>query len=124
MMADDLRWMTYDEAAKALNIKADSVRRRAASKKWPRRQGNDGLARVGLPAEIIPDATPVPTPAITPDHIMIRMELAEAQADVRHLTKQLEEMRQDRDRWHDLAEKLSEPRPGIFERIAGAFRRS
>jgi hypothetical protein len=124
IMADDggYKYMTYDEAAKLLRVKPDSVRRRAASKKWPKRQGNDRLARVGIPVDIIPDDTPAFIPAPTPDDTGLREELAEARAKAHHLTIQLEEVRQDRDRWHEMAEKLSAPRPGIIERIISGFR--
>ena len=55
----DVVWLTYDEAAQRIGIKADSVRRRAAAKKWPRRIGNDKLARIGAPRMIIPVGAPV-----------------------------------------------------------------
>lgn len=42
-------WMTYDEAAKALGIKKASVQRRAALRKWPKRQGNGRKVQVGIP---------------------------------------------------------------------------
>lgn len=57
----DVVWLTYDEASQRIGIKADSVRRRAAAKKWPRRIGNDKLARIGVPRMIIPVGTPVGT---------------------------------------------------------------
>lgn len=118
------QWLTYAEAAAALGIKADSVRRRATARKWPRRQGNDGLARVLLPIGIVPDRppddTPAPGPAVTPDLALVeRAARAEAKADA--LTVQLADLRSDRDRWRDLAEKLTQdslkPRPGILSRI-------
>jgi hypothetical protein len=61
MMTDttDTRWLTYDELAAALGITPDSARRLVARKKWPRMQGNDGRARIGVPAERIPDSPPV-----------------------------------------------------------------
>jgi hypothetical protein len=63
----DTRWMTYDELATALSIAPDSARRLVARKKWPRKAGNDGRARIGIPAERIPDKLPAVTPGITPD---------------------------------------------------------
>jgi peptidoglycan hydrolase CwlO-like protein len=55
--------MTYDEMAEALGITPDSARRLAArNKHWPRRPGNDGRTRVGVPADRIPDKPPVSTP--------------------------------------------------------------
>ena len=72
----------------------------------------------GIPVEIIPDDTPVPIP----DDTGLRKELAEARAMAHHLTMQLEEVRQDRYRWHEMAEKLSALRPSIIERIVSGFR--
>lgn len=86
----DVVWLTYDEAAQRIGIKADSVRRRAAAKKWPRRIGNDKLARIGIPRTVIPASTPVGTgdnpspirtypdlPADTPE-TLARLAVAEA----------------------------------------------
>jgi hypothetical protein len=63
----DIRWLTYDELAAALGITPDSARRLVARKKWPRRAGNDGRARIGVPAERIPDKPPVSPPDISAD---------------------------------------------------------
>jgi hypothetical protein len=49
----DTKWLTYDEAAVSLRISPESVRRLAQRRKWPRRPGNDGKARLGVPAERI-----------------------------------------------------------------------
>lgn len=115
-MADDSehRYMTYDEAAKLLRIKPDSVRRRAASKRWPKRQGNDKKARVGIPIGIIPDDIPAPIPAVTPDDIGLREELAttkealaraEGQAEV--TAARIIDLAADRDAWRQQAERLA-----------------
>lgn len=119
-MSDEV-WMTYDEAAAALGIKADSVRRRAAARKWPRRTGNDRKARVGIPRDIIPDATPAPTPDVTPDDpeiIRIREELAEARTEVRLLREQISDLKEDRDAWRELSNR---PQPSLLERIRKSF---
>jgi hypothetical protein len=51
----DTVWLTYDELAAALRISPDSARRRAGrNKQWPRRPGNDGRVRIGIPAETLP----------------------------------------------------------------------
>src|SRR5215204_248901 len=47
----DIKWLTYDEAAVALRISPESVRRLAQRRKWSRRPGNDGKVRLGVPAE-------------------------------------------------------------------------
>lgn len=52
VITPDTRWMTYEEAAKLLGVKAESIRRRAQRDGWPRQQGNDGKARVGVPGDV------------------------------------------------------------------------
>ena len=42
-------WLTYAEAGRALEMQPGSVKRLSFRRKWPRRTGNDGLARVGVP---------------------------------------------------------------------------
>lgn len=115
-MSDTDQWLTYEEAAKLLGIKPDSVRRRATARKWPRRQGNDGLARVLVPSGIVPDhapdVTPGPGPEIAPDAALIeRAARAEARADA--LAAQLDDLRADRDAWRELA------RRPIWRRLLG-----
>lgn len=120
-------WLTYDEAAARLGIKPDSVRRRAAAKKWPKRQGNDGLARVRIDPDLIRTVTPAPTPAVIPDESgPLREELAASKAEIAGLQARLDDAKADRDAWRDRAERLddriaelSKPRPSIFERIFG-----
>ena len=120
--------MTYEDAAKLLRIKPDSVRRRAASRRWPKQRGNDRKARVGIPVDIIPDGTP----AIIPDEVALREELAttkqalarmEGQAEA--TTARLIDLVADRDAWKAQAERLaSEPRPvapvSLWSRIFGS----
>lgn len=129
-MADvsaDGEWLTYADAAIRLGIKIDSVKRRAAARKWPRRQGNDGRARVRIPSDAIPDATPAPSPAPTPEvapddgGIVARLAVAEAR---------LSDALAERDRWREMAEALrrdlaaersgaSRPTIGFFGRLFG-----
>lgn len=115
----DLVWLTYDEAAGRLGIQADSVRRRAASRKWPRRRGNDGFARVGIPRSIIPDATPELTPDNPDNSGRLREDLATAKAEIEGLEARLVDTQAERDRLAVLLERALEPRPGILSRIFG-----
>ena len=141
---DEHRFMTYDEAAALLRIKPDSVRRRAASKRWPKRRGNDRKARVGIPVSIIPDDTPAPipddtpapipdaTPAITTDEVNLRAELAAAKEALARAEGQAEvtaarliDLAADRDAWRSQAERLAlETRPvvpvSLWTRIFGS----
>ncbi|WP_267168820.1 hypothetical protein [Sulfitobacter sp. F26169L] len=132
-MADDTghRFMTYEDAAKLLRIKPDSVRRRAASRHWPKRQGNDRKARVGIPTSIIPDGIPALTPDTIPYEHALREELAttkqalarmEGQAEA--TTARLIDLAADRDAWKAQAERLaSDLRPvvpaSLWSRIFG-----
>ena len=125
----EIIWMTYREAGDRLGIKTDSVRRRAASRKWQRRPGNDGKARVGIPADVIPDNTPAPIPDNSPDISpdIISTDLANARADVARLEgltdglrQQIEELQTDRDRWHAVA---TAPRLSWIDRLRGAVSR-
>jgi hypothetical protein len=43
-------WMTYAELAASRGITRRSAERLAQRHRWPRRPGNDGTARVGVPA--------------------------------------------------------------------------
>lgn len=125
-MSDDLKWLTYDEAAELLGIKADSVRRRAAARKWPRRVGNDRKSRVGIPPDVIPERIHETTPN-NPDYpdtspqADLSADLAAARAKIEGLEARLADTQADRDAWRQQAERLaSEARPiGIIERIFG-----
>ena len=85
-------FMTYDDAAKRLGIKSDSVRS-AAARKWQKNR-NDGLARVGVPIFIIPD-TPCPHPWAIPDvSDDVRVELASVKAEMIGLRDRLADTKQ------------------------------
>lgn len=103
-------WLTYAEASERLGIKPESVKRRARSRKWPRRVGNDGAARVLVPSERLEDTrtegredAPAPVP---PDATTLERAIrAESRADAAEAM--LKEARDDRDRWREMAERLS-----------------
>jgi len=116
-------FLTYEEAAERLNIKPDSVRRRARLKKWPRREGNDGRTRVGIPADLIsPDNPPGPPPGPSPD-----TRVAELEVEVRMLREIIDDLRTDKDRARADAEAQREMlraaldhmknRPSIWARL-------
>src|SRR3712207_1464791 len=64
MNDEDIRWLSYDELARVLRIAPDSARRLVARRKWPRKPGNDGRARIGVPTERLPPHSP---PDVTSD---------------------------------------------------------
>jgi hypothetical protein len=49
-------WLSYGELAERLGIKPGSAKRRALERRWPRRPGNDGRARVAVPVEVLAEA--------------------------------------------------------------------
>lgn len=111
----DPEFMTYDQAAQRLGIKPESVKRRARARKWPRRIGNDGLALVGIPPDVLgPDHPPGPPPGLPPDDGKEKLEVRLAVAEAR-----LADVTADRDRLAALLEKALEPRPGIISRLLG-----
>lgn len=117
--------MTYDELAAALGIAPDSARRLVARKKWSRRPGNDGKARISVPADalpdVIPDVAPVIRPDVTPDALQVlarhierleaelalmraeRDKASELSLQLAALTATLEAVGAERDRWHAMA---------------------
>ena len=130
-MTDDTNgeWLTYAEAGERLAIKPESVKRRARSRNWPRKVGNDGLARVLIPTDRLKDADTddregglAAVPAIAaPDAATLERAIrAEARADAAEAM--LKEARDDRDRWREMAERLSHPEPSIIARLLGLGR--
>lgn len=115
-------FLTYDEAAERLGIKPESVRRRARARKWPRRKGNDGKAQVGIPPDALGEDDPPGPPPGPPPGTNTDTEAAELRVENRMLRERLDELREERDRWRDQAERLAKtgkPVVGIFGRIFG-----
>ncbi len=54
----DTKWMTYQELGEALRIEPASAKRLAIRRRWPKRPGNDGRARVGVPFDAVPERAP------------------------------------------------------------------
>ncbi|MCH8491300.1 MAG: hypothetical protein LAT81_15425 [Oceanicaulis sp.] len=100
---DDERMMTYAEAANALGVKVDSVKRRARNRRWRREIGNDGLARVAVPVSVLPQQTgdhPSDSPRTEPGDILrLEKEVSGLMVEVRMLRQANEELRSDRDAW-------------------------
>ncbi len=59
----DTKSMTYTELAEALGIGGDSARNLVRRKRWQRRPGNDGLARIEVPLEYVAEHKPSEPPA-------------------------------------------------------------
>src|SRR3954470_13260373 len=65
----DVSWLSYSELAERLGIGRQSARQLAIRKRWMRKPGNDGQARVGVPLENLtrPDACKPTRPATCPE---------------------------------------------------------
>ena len=100
----DARWMTYDELAAAMGIAPDSARRLVARKKWARRPGNDGKARISVPADVIPDVAPAIPPDVIPVVAPDRPDALQVLArHIERLEAELAAMRAERDQAGELA---------------------
>lgn len=123
------KWLTYSEAAKALDIKIDSVKRRARARRWPRRTGNDGMVQVGIPADALAedradsltDDPPINPPQDPPLSALVeqlnnaRIEAAEHRARASALADQVADLRTERDRLLSVIERqASKPQPVSF----------
>ena len=54
-MTLDTHWLTYAELADKLGITGESARNLVRRREWPRKPGNDGAQRVGVPGEYLED---------------------------------------------------------------------
>jgi hypothetical protein len=162
----DVRWLTYEEMAAELGIARESARQLVKRKRWPRRPGNDGRARICVPEDVFltrpnpgaapahepghgPGDNPAHEPADDPSQSQVQDPAVEVLTrHIERLERELEamrerlaaqemlplqiaalnatlaELRQDRDHWRGMAERLTERRPGLIERIAAALRRA
>jgi hypothetical protein len=88
------RWMSYDEMADVMRLTRDSAKVLARRKRWPRRPGNDGRTRIGVPEEEIaarsnPENDPENDPESDPESD--RPVLAQELLELRVLNARLEE---------------------------------
>lgn len=109
MTDESLLWFTYDEAAERLGVKKASVQRMARAKKWPRRTGNDGKARIGLSPDRLADNQAGNVALSPPPDHSARIIVAEARAE--ELAKQVQDLRAERDRLLAIIERQASARP-------------
>lgn len=112
-MDDDVRMMTYADAAAAFRVQVDSIKRRARNRRWKREKGNDGLVRVGIPldalvmAEVIQGAdipTDIPR-AVPADILRLEKDVSALQTEVRLLREREVDLLADRDAWRAAAQR-------------------
>lgn len=107
-------WMTYNEAAAALGIKPDSVRRQARQRNWPRRTTNSGLAQVDVPPDRIPESRPASFPesaASSPPNSSDKSarqssRIAGLEAALAASERRAAELVDDRDQWRSMTKSL------------------
>ena len=125
----DVTWLSYTELADRLGIGRQSARQLAIRKRWMRKPGNDGQARVGVPLEALtrPDTGKPTRPATRPeagsetcseeaatpsdDAPVLRVQVARLEERIQGLnrlldetTRQRDELREERDRWAKVAD--------------------
>ena len=124
--------MTYAEAAASLGIKAESVKRQARAKRWPRMLGNDGRALVKVPdlpppggvREVSPEGESPPEILPPPPPDDTRERLAAAETEIRLLREQMADLRADRDALRDALARAAASQAEIarpVDRSRGGF---
>jgi hypothetical protein len=112
-MDTDFEFLLYQDAADRLGISIDSVRRQARRKGWPKKQGNDGKARVGIPAGRLQDSPPDrpkdspqdTVPALLARVAELQAELAVAAARDAGQERLILSLQEDRDAWRAQARR-------------------
>lgn len=116
-------WLTYGDAAKRLRIKTDSVKRRARSRKWPKRAGNDGAVSILIPADALrdvrADVPEAPLADIRPDVRDIEQRAARAEAKAEVLAEQVNDLRAERDKLIALLESRPVQSRGLWSLLFG-----
>lgn len=108
-MTDDVQMMTYADAADALGVKVDSVKRRARNRRWRREKGNDGLVRIGVPTEILSRAVrdnPADDPSDNPaDILRLEKKVSALETEVSMLREREMDLKAERDVWRSFSER-------------------
>jgi len=116
------KWLTYEELAAAFGIGKESARTLVKRKRWARKMGNDGMARIGVPEELIearivppvvpqndppsePQDDPQDAPRIDPPHIEPVVSVLTQHID--RLEKELAEVKIERDTERATAARLA-----------------
>lgn len=108
-MADDVIMLSYNDAAKKMGIKPDSVRRRARNRKWHRTKGNDGTTLVAIPSELIPpdDLGVIGGDKEDKKEIKKDIRIAVLESENGMMKEAITELKADRDAWRKQAQKRS-----------------
>jgi hypothetical protein len=116
------RWLTYEELAAAFGIGKESARTLVKRKRWARKMGNDGMARIGVPEDLIearivppsiprsdppsePQDDPQDAPRIVPPNI--EPVVSVLTQHIERLEKELAEVKSERDTERATAARLA-----------------
>jgi len=99
--------LTYKELAARLSVKLESARKMVQRKRWQRITGNDGVVRIIVPIDALPQSedslsdSPSDSPALSVRELQAKVEaLGELLVSERRRADAAE---LDRDRWHEMA---------------------
>jgi hypothetical protein len=118
----DFEFMTYEAAAERLKITLSSVKRQAARRKWPKRQGNAGRVTVGIPVSRLSDDshpgsqgdTVIPKDLINTEMLIQSLrDLVDAEKRISEAANQRADAAErradaaeaDRDAWREMAQR-------------------
>jgi len=99
-VTDETILLSYDELAERLGINRESARQLTLRKRWARRKGNDGRARVEVPLDALPAVT-----SDRPSH-----DPAEDTDAIRVLTRHIERLEQAIDTSEERAGRIETER--------------
>jgi hypothetical protein len=100
-MSRDTVSLTYEELAERLGIDTQSARRRALRSHWLRTKGNDGRARVSVPATVLPNVgatNATPLPVVLTTNLPPAALVAATPESLSHLLSQVAEVGELRER--------------------------
>ena len=101
--------LTYKELASRLGVKPESARKMVQRKRWQRVTGNDGVVRIIVPTDALPQSIDSPpdsqgdSPALTIRELQAKVEGLQELLAVERQRASAAEL--DRDRWHAQAIK-------------------
>lgn len=105
--------LTYKQLASRLGVKLESARKTVQRKRWQRVTGNDGVVRVMVPIDVLPQSMDSPSdgpndrredsPAFTIRELQMKVEALQELLSVERQRATAAEI--DRDRWHAEAVK-------------------
>jgi len=103
----DFEFMTYEAAAERLQIAVSSVKRQAARRKWPKRQGNDGRVTVGIPvSRLSGDSHQDSHPDRQSDNVSPNLLVQSLRELIEAERRRADASESDRDAWRGMAERL------------------